>query len=72
MQLEIFTKLLEVIFPVFFIIGIGYMFGKKNPNFDTNVITGFAGTVGVPSLLFYSLTLTNLNPSFIYGNCSNF
>ena len=61
MQLEIFTKLLEVIFPVFFIIGIGYMFGKKNPNFDTNVITGFAGTVGVPSLLFYSLTLTNLD-----------
>ncbi len=52
MQLEIFTKLLEVIFPVFFIIGIGYMFGKKNPNFDTNIITGFAGSVGVPSLLF--------------------
>ena len=61
MQIDIFSKLFEVIFPVFFIIGIGYLFGKKNPNFDSNVITSFAGTVGVPSLLFYSLTLSDLD-----------
>jgi predicted permease len=61
MQIDIFSKLFEVITPVFFIIGIGYLFGKKNPNFDSNIITSFAGTVGVPSLLFYSLTLTDLN-----------
>jgi malate permease and related proteins len=61
MQTEILAKLFEVIFPVFFIIGMGYVFGKKNPNFDSNVITGFAGSVGVPCLLFYSLTLTNLD-----------
>jgi len=57
MEIEILKKLFEVIFPVFFIIGIGYLFGKKNPDFDSNVITSFAGTVGAPSLLFYSLTL---------------
>ena len=61
MEIEILKKLFEVIFPVFFIIGIGYLFGKKNPDFDSNVITSFAGTVGVPSLLFYSLTLSNLD-----------
>ena len=61
MQIDILSKLFEVIFPVFFIIGIGYLFGKKNPNFNSNVITSFAGTVGVPSLLFYSLTLSNLD-----------
>jgi len=61
MQIDILSKLFEVIFPVFFIIGIGYLFGKKNPNFDSNIITSFAGTVGVPSLLFYSLTLSDLD-----------
>ena len=39
MEIEILKKLFEVIFPVFFIIGIGYLFGKKNPDFDSNVIT---------------------------------
>ena len=29
MQTEILAKLFEVIFPVFFIIGMGYVFGKK-------------------------------------------
>lgn len=61
MQFEIISKLFEVIFPVFCIIGMGYLFGKKNPNFNTNFITSFAGTIGVPCLLFYSLTLTNLD-----------
>ncbi|OUV88161.1 MAG: transporter [Pelagibacteraceae bacterium TMED136] len=55
MQLSIFFKLFEVIFPVFLIIGIGYWFGSKNPNFKNEVITEFAGKIGVPALLFYSL-----------------
>ena len=61
MQIEIIIKLIEVVFPVFFIIGLGYFFGKKNPNFDSSTITGFAGTIGVPCLLFYSLTLNHLD-----------
>jgi predicted permease len=55
MSLSLFYKLFEVIFPVFFIIGIGYWFGKKNQNFNTDTITTFASKIGVPSMLFYSL-----------------
>src|SRR5210317_1624543 len=55
MLLGIFFQLFEVIFPVFFIIGIGYWFGKKSPGFNTDVITTFSGKIGVPALLFYSL-----------------
>jgi predicted permease len=55
MSLGIFFQLFEVIFPVFFIIGIGYWFGKKSPGFNTDVITTFSGKIGVPALLFYSL-----------------
>lgn len=55
MSLAIYFKLFEVIFPVFFIIGIGYWFGKKNPKFNSDIITTFAGKIGVPALLFYSL-----------------
>ena len=40
--MEIYIKLFEVIFPVFFVIGIGYYLGKNNPNIDTNFITNFA------------------------------
>ena len=66
MQLAILAKLLEVIFPVFFIIGVGYWIGKKNPNFDTNFITSFSGSIGVPSMLFYSLTSTSLDFSVFF------
>ena len=66
MQLAILVKLVEVIFPVFFIIGVGYWIGKKNPNFDTNFITSFSGSIGVPSMLFYSLTSTSLDFSVFF------
>ena len=29
--MEIYIKLFEVVFPVFFVIGIGYYLGKKKP-----------------------------------------
>ena len=61
MLLSITIKLFEVVFPVFFVIGIGYWFGKNNPRFDTNVITDFVGKIGVPCLLFYSLVSTSLD-----------
>ena len=35
--MEIYVKLFEVIFPVFFIIGIGYFIGKKDKKFDDKV-----------------------------------
>ena len=58
--MEIYIKLFEVIFPVFFVIGIGYYLGKKNPKFDTNFITNFAGNIGTPAMIFYTITTTGV------------
>ena len=58
--MEIYIKIFEVIFPVFFVIGIGYYLGKKNPNFDTNFITNFAGNIGTPAMIFYTVTTTGI------------
>ena len=58
--MEIYLKLFEVLFPVFFIIGIGYFIGKKNPKLDTDFITNFAGNVGSPAMVFYSITTTGI------------
>ena len=40
--MEVYIKLFEVLFPVFFIIGIGYFLGKKSPNLDTSFITNYS------------------------------
>ena len=45
----------------FLIIGIGYWYGKKDPKFDTKFITTFAGNFGLPAIIFYSLTTTNIS-----------
>ena len=58
--MEIYIKIFEVIFPVFFVIGIGYFLGKKNPKFDTNFITNFAGNIGTPDMIFYTVTTTGI------------
>tara|TARA_Y100001970_G_scaffold133302_1_gene164345 strand:+ start:353 stop:1252 length:900 start_codon:yes stop_codon:yes gene_type:complete len=55
------AKLFEVLFPVFLTIGIGYWYGKKDPKFNTKFITAFAGNFGLPAIIFYSLTTTNIN-----------
>ena len=58
--MEIFLKLFDVIFPVFFVIGVGYYLGKKYPKFDTNFITNFAGNIGTPAMIFYTVTTTGI------------
>tara|TARA_X000001036_G_scaffold79026_1_gene70717 strand:+ start:332 stop:1231 length:900 start_codon:yes stop_codon:yes gene_type:complete len=55
------AKLFEVLFPVFLTIGIGYWYGKKDPKFNTKFITTFAGNFGLPAIIFYSLTTTNIS-----------
>ena len=59
--MELLIKLFEVLFPVFLTIGIGYWYGKKDPKFDTKFITTFAGNFGLPAIIFYSLTTTNIS-----------
>jgi len=59
--MEIYLKLFEVIFPVFFVVGIGYYLGKKNPRIDTTFITNFAANIGSPAIVIYSLNSTNIS-----------
>ena len=46
--------------------------GKKNPKFDTNFITNFAGNIGTPAMIFYTVTTTGITLSifthyFVYA-----
>ena len=59
--MDLVIKLIDVLFPVFLVIGIGYWYGKKDPKFDTRFITTFAGNFGLPAIIFYSLTTTDIS-----------
>ena len=54
--MEIYIKLFEVLFPVFFIIGTGYFLGKKSPNLDTSFITNYAANYGTPALVIFAVS----------------
>ncbi len=58
--MELYIKLFDVLFPVFFVIGVGYYLGVKDPKFDTNFITNFAGNIGTPAMIFYTITTTGV------------
>ena len=58
--MEIYIKLFEVLFPVFFVVGIGYYLGRKNPKIDTTFITNFAANVGTPAMIIYAVTSTGI------------
>ena len=59
--MNLYIKLFEVLFPVFFVIGIGYYLGKKNPKIDTTFITNFAANIGTPAMIIYSLNPVNIS-----------
>ena len=59
--MEIYLKLFEVIFPVFFVVGIGYYLGKNNSKIDTTFITNFAANIGTPAMIIYALTSTGIS-----------
>ena len=61
--MDLLIKLFDVLFPVFLIIGIGYWYGKKDPKFDTKFITTLAGNIGLPCIIFYSLTTSDADLS---------
>ena len=70
--MELYLKLIDVIAPVFFVIGVGYYIGRKNPEISTDFITTFAGNVGTPAMIFYTITTTGVTLSvfteyFIYA-----
>jgi len=51
----LYIKLFEVLFPVFFIVGIGYFLGKKSPNIDTKFITNYSANFGTPALIIFGV-----------------
>ena len=70
--MEIYIKLFEVLFPVFFIVGIGYLLGKKSPNLDTSFITDYAANFGTPALVIFAVLSSGVTFSifaeyFIYS-----
>jgi len=70
--MDIYIKLFEVLFPVFFVIGVGYYLGKKDPKINTKFITDFAGNIGTPAMIFYTITTTGVTLSvfieyFVYS-----
>jgi len=70
--MDLYIKLIEVLFPVFFIVGIGYYLGKKNPKFDTTFITNYSANFGAPALFIFAITSSGVTYSifseyFIYS-----
>ena len=70
--MDIYIKLFEVLFPVFFIVGIGYYLGKSDPNFDTTFITNYSANFGAPALFIFAITSSGVTYSvfseyFIYS-----
>ncbi len=54
--MEIYFKLFEVLSPVFFIVGIGYILGKKKSDIDTTFITNYSANFGAPALFIFAIT----------------
>ena len=70
--MEIYIKLFEVIFPVFFIVAIGYFLGKQKSDIDTTFITNYSANFGAPALFIFAITSSGVTYSifseyFIYS-----
>ena len=70
--MEIYLKLIEVLFPVFFIVGIGYFLGKQKSDIDTTFITNYSANFGAPALFIFAITSSGVTYSvfseyFIYS-----
>ena len=61
--MELYIKLFEVLFPVFFIVGIGYFLGKKSSNIDTSFITNYSANFGTPALIIFGVMSSGLTYS---------
>ena len=59
--MEIYLKLIEVLFPVFFIVGIGYFLGKQKSDIDTSFITNYSANFGAPALFIFAITSSGVS-----------
>ena len=70
--MELYIKLFEVLSPVFFIVGIGYILGKQKSDIDTTFITNYSANFGAPALFIFAITSSGVTYSvfseyFIYS-----
>ncbi len=61
--MELYIKLFEVLSPVFFIVGIGYILGKKKSDIDTTFITNYSANFGAPALFIFAITSSGVTYS---------
>ena len=70
--MDLYFKIFEVLFPVFFIVGIGYLLGKHKSDIDTSFITNYSANFGAPALFIFAITSSGVTYSifseyFIYS-----
>ena len=56
------TEILSVVAPLFICAGIGFVWGKLDKPFDAEMMTGLALHLGVPCLVFSTLTKLEISP----------
>jgi malate permease and related proteins len=61
------SDLFSIIAPVFICGGVGFAWTKLGNPYDVDLVTSLVTNVGVPCLVFYSLTNTDLNPK-VFGS----
>ena len=59
--MDLYIKLFEDLFPVFFIVGIGYFLGKKKSDIDTAFITNYSANFGAPALFIFAITSSGVS-----------
>ena len=59
--MDLYIKLFEVLFTVFFIVGIGYFLGKKKSDIDTTFITNYSANFGAPALFIFAITSSGVS-----------
>ena len=59
--MDLYIKLFEVLFPVFFIVGIGFILGKKKSDIDTTFITNYSANFGAPALFIFAITSSGVS-----------
>ena len=59
--MDLYIKLFEVLFPVFFIVGIGFILGKRKSNIDTTFITNYSANFGAPALFIFAITSSGVS-----------
>jgi predicted permease len=56
----LFLTILNIILPVIFVVLIGYLWNKYNKDFNPIVVTKLVANIGLPCLIYDSLTRSNL------------